>query len=1749
MSSLAKVVDRHRPSLTTNDLTHFSTFLNTVQHAPLSARGNLLSSLPLTESPSYAPLDLFSTLLAKQPGTWPVFDLILAHSEVWKHLPEDAKAGRQTPYDALLQKSLLQIKLSYNSLLDLFTATSEAPAIFDPQSRQSLAHRRLYDVVKEFRLPVHPQPGSRKPVVAVALPNGPLLGIAVLAVATYYTAAPVNAAVGVEQFKADILQSGASVVLVVRSDVQKLQLKDAWLAEAGVQVLIADLAGDMTMRISDIKDLPVPAAQSHTPNKADDIGILLFTSGTSGTKKLVPITIHSIVSGVAFVIDSWGLTSKDCCLNMMPLNHVGGIVRNLFAPIMVGGSTICCSAFDPNLFVDILEDLSPTWYYASPTMHSAILDAVADRPEVLARSNMRLVCNAAGGLLPSLAIRIRDTFNCIVLPSYGMTEAMPIASPPLNYTLDRPGTSGRSVGPEIAVLDGNDKPAALGVVGQIYVRGAPVFHGYLQKDGKVDKSAFNADGWFGTGDMGYLDAQGYLYITGRSEEVINRGGELISPFEVEEAIVKAAAAEDSLLFGRVSQALAFSAPHDVLQEVVGVVLVTPPGVPRADLRPLQSALKSSLHSVKVPVVCVYMDNVPKNNNKVLRIKLAERLNLATLTDNILLADRHFDAVCPAPNTALSVPIPCTPCMVDCGAVGKAVADLVPQHISAYAKRSAHDGFPEVYLAPQDGTAPLSSDYLEPLKLNLRETLDGNLLPEHIHFLNEPFPTVFGGYVDEARLEQLTRMKESSASMGLMSPTARKVSVAMASVLGADQTNISSTSDFFELGGDSLRAGKLLALLRKDFQLRLPVDLLFNHSQVEQLSALIDEKLGSSATTSTSKEEKAQPAAPLPGVRRTCSSTNAFLMAVQLLPIMLFYPLKRALTWTIWMYILTGTQVWATNESMPGRLFNLIFSLGAARAIASMIAPIGAILFKWVVIGVHEEGLYAMWNAYHTKWWLVHKVVTISGMGVFRHFNWSRVLYYRLLGATIGRNVTISPHATLGEWDLIELGDDVNLDACICRPFGAERNTSMYLGQIVLGRNCHVGLKSIVAPGATLPDDTSIGPNSSSWEAGDSNEDSRNLSSSKIEGPHWAFTPLIIFIQLLVQFFGAIPWMCGLVGLVKDQAISEAAKSRGVDYIVVILHWFSTPKRLAYHYFACVLNASLGPIFTFAIVLLIKRILDVTIGPLVPGPAYRQSQLQKLRKAIMNNIMSNGKLHNLTELFGQHYEVTSIAIRLLGGKVGQRVYWPGTGPTIGDYDLIDIGDDVVFGSRAHLITSDGNGSEVIRVGNNAMVADRVVLLPGVTLGDRCTFGSGGMTTRGTSYAPDTTWVGSKNGEAICLSQGTGQTSSQVTMMPSAPPTPMAVKEEKKSFFSMTRSLSNFDIEMQPPSGITTMVNSRYNSTDNLHTPQLSSHNKKSFLRRGRPLSSHSTLMKSATATLSPLQSPTETTTALPSPPITPTTPTTPSTTQQHSPFGRAFYGKQAPYYVYPLWLIIAYSLTIQIVTALYWNIATTTSVVLVSHLLEPLSLFASAFWYRPLTIFSAFTLFISALASLQAVIALGLVVAAKWTLIGKRKVGSYDWDQSSYCQRWQLFLTIEKLRRQCYGGYGILGLLTGSHYMTMYFRALGANIGANCALFAGGLPSLMFTEPDLLTLGDRVVVDDASLVGHINSRGNFRLNELRVGERSVLRSGSRLLSGAEMGVESCLLEHTLVMAGGVVEEGMTMQGWPADGGFTGKRVVL
>ena len=479
--------------------------------------------------------------------------------------------------------------------------------------------------------------------------------------------------------------------------------------------------------------------------------------------------------------------------------------------------------------------------------------------------------------------------------------------------------------------------------------------------------------------------------------------------------------------------------------------------------------------------------------------------------------------------------------------------------------------------------------------------------------------------------------------------------------------------------------------------------------------------------------------------------------------------------------------------------------------------------------------------------------------------------------------------------------------------------------------------------------------------------------------------------------------------------------------------------MLFHFLAVSLGVVFGPVFLFGVVLGIKGGFDLFLGEGRGGDGKGLSQVEKWRVCMIKDVFPESALHELTSLFGQHYEMTSRIMRLLGAKVGKRVYWPGTGPNIGDYHLIEVGDDVVFGSRANLVTSDGIGSEKIAIRDMAMVADRVTLLPGVAVGQETVLGSGAVTRKGKTYVDGGVYIGSKGGDAVCLSSGNGHVSPQ----------------------------SEF------PDSDAGAVDEKANSAS--------------------------------------------------------------------TPFGRAFYLGDAPYYVLGQIPISAYCVVIRVFTTVYWNIPFIASIQIFNHIhrREHAFLGMSEGSLHPLLLFGLFTLSYSILVTVQSLVALGIIIASKWLLIGRRQPGNYSWDKSSYCQRWQLFLAIESLRRDCFRGSGILGMLTGTHWMVMYFRALGAEIGQDCALFANGDPSLLFTEPDLLTLGNRVAVDDASLVGHINTRGKFDLNRLVVSDGCVLRSGSRLLSGGVMEAGSCLMEHTLIMGGEVVGKGKTVQGWPGE----------
>jgi acyl carrier protein len=646
------------------------------------------------------------------------------------------------------------------------------------------------------------------------------------------------------------------------------------------------------------------------------------------------------------------------------------MVRSLYAPILAGGATICCASFDPSLFWDVVETHAPTWYYATPTMHQMILAESSHRPDALRQSRIQFIINAGGGLPATLAIQLREVFGCTVLPSYGMTECAPIASPPTDYRLEREGTSGRPVGPDVAILDGGVPAQRVGpgVTGRICVRGLPVFPGYLTPEGVINTDAFETGGWFDTGDLGCLDEDGYLFITGRSKEVINRGGEIISPIEVENAILSAARDPDSILYGRISETLAFSAPHDVLQEVVGAVIVTVPGCTRPDLRQVHEALGERLHQPKWPALLVYMDEgVPKSSNKLQRIRLGQRLGLEILTDATPVAERHFEAKCPPQGTPLTVNIQHTMCRIDGSraqhdiAQAAGIPDVVMRH-------NPVDGFLQAIFFNSPETSPTVAGFAQ----TLHPLIDGYLIPSSIKCIDGPIPLDLHGNTDEKAVDEaLSNLNSASADS---SSTEYRVRELFAQALNQSVDDITASTDFFAAGGDSLSAGRLISTLRREFEIRLSGDVLFIHSTVADITGIVDE-----ASVKNPATEKKTSAEDLLGCRETRSSTNPLVLLIQLIPMLVFFPLRVGMQWTIFVFVMGETaRRFPPDDELFGRLVHIVLVGLASRLAIGIIAPIAAILFKWVVMGKYRAGLYPMWGSYHTRWWLTQKAIRVAG---------------------------------------------------------------------------------------------------------------------------------------------------------------------------------------------------------------------------------------------------------------------------------------------------------------------------------------------------------------------------------------------------------------------------------------------------------------------------------------------------------------------------------------------------------------------------------------------------------------------------------------------------------------------------------------------------------------------------------------------------------------------------------------------------
>lgn len=481
-----------------------------------------------------------------------------------------------------------------------------------------LTHRHLRDQVEETVRALNRLGVGRDDRVAIVLPQGPDLAVTFLAVAAAATAAPLNPAYVEREFLFYLEDlSARALILPLGSDSPARAAADS----LGVPVIELLPGEDGTGRFH-LSGASRPLEAPSRSVEADDVALVLHTSGTTSRPKMVPLTHANLTASARHIGATLRLGPEDRCLNVMPLFHIHGLVAGVLASLGAGGSTVCTPAFDARELPGLLERWKPSWYSAVPTMHQAVLAHARSVPIQPTGSSLRFIRSSSAALPPPVMAGLEAAFGVPVIESYGMTEAAhQMASSPLPPGARKPGSVGLAAGPEIAILDEAGEALPSGQTGEVAIRGSNVTRGYLDNP-EADSVAF-CRGWFRTGDQGYLDDEGYLFITGRLKELINRGGEKIAPREIDEVL---------LAHPGVRQAVAFAVPHPSLGEDIAAAVVLDDGAACGEAELREFAL-DRLPMFKVPSRIIFVDDVPKGpTGKFRRIGLADRLAAALVVE-------------------------------------------------------------------------------------------------------------------------------------------------------------------------------------------------------------------------------------------------------------------------------------------------------------------------------------------------------------------------------------------------------------------------------------------------------------------------------------------------------------------------------------------------------------------------------------------------------------------------------------------------------------------------------------------------------------------------------------------------------------------------------------------------------------------------------------------------------------------------------------------------------------------------------------------------------------------------------------------------------------------------------------------------------------------------------------------------------------------------------------------------------------
>jgi len=451
---------------------------------------------------------------------------------------------------------------------------------------------------------------TNKDRAAIILPNGPYMASSFLAISSYMSAAPLNPAYKTNEYEFYLKDLSPKIVIV----------------EPNSKNNVIEVAKKLKIPVCEIKiqkdspsglfDLFDKSSEYSLPEENDE-ALVLHTSGTTSRPKIVPLTNKNIFSSAVNISKSLELSEIDHCLNIMPLFHIHGLIAILAASVKVGASVCASNGFNAIKFLELAKSEKITWCSGVPTMYQAILLRAEKNLELAKDLKLRFIRSSSASLPPAVFEKLNSVFKCPVIEAYGMTEATHLmTSNPLPPKIQKPGFVGIPAGPDVCIMDDNDKILNQGETGEVCIKGNNVTLGY-DNNPVANKNSFT-NGWFRTGDQGYFDQDGYLKISGRLKEIINKGGEKISPLEVDNILM------DHPL---IEQAVCFGYEDKMLGEEIAVAITVKEGQNFSEID-VKNYAEEKLAKFKIPKKIFFVNEIPKGaTGKLQRNVLAKNFGL------------------------------------------------------------------------------------------------------------------------------------------------------------------------------------------------------------------------------------------------------------------------------------------------------------------------------------------------------------------------------------------------------------------------------------------------------------------------------------------------------------------------------------------------------------------------------------------------------------------------------------------------------------------------------------------------------------------------------------------------------------------------------------------------------------------------------------------------------------------------------------------------------------------------------------------------------------------------------------------------------------------------------------------------------------------------------------------------------------------------------------------------------------------